>query len=177
MSVNQQFGANPDYYAKLIDAYGNPEKGHMGVDFFAPHATPLYAPCDGEAWYAQDEHGGDGIYIRTGPFDYNEGQVWFNIILMAETSIGPTNLFISFTRRRYFPIVSSANFLPVQSAISRSPASAMSIFSGNSSGSSARRTSSPISQLVVSRDFLILRPFFVPKTQTGHLQRRYASER
>lgn len=57
--INQLFGENPEYYAKFGD------KGHPGIDFTAPHATPLYAPCDGQAFYAQDAHGGDGIYIRT----------------------------------------------------------------------------------------------------------------
>src|ERR1017187_8512770 len=81
MSVNQPFGANPTYYAKFLDRFGNPEKGHMGVDFFAPHATPLFAPCGGTAWYEEDSHGGAGIYIRTGPCDYSGGQAWFNVIL------------------------------------------------------------------------------------------------
>lgn len=57
--INQEFGKNPDYYLK----FG--WKGHNGIDFFAPHATPLYAPCDGDAFYATDSHGGAGIYIRT----------------------------------------------------------------------------------------------------------------
>lgn len=64
LGINQWFGANPVYYAKFLDAQGNPQKGHMGIDFFAPHATPLYAPCDGDAFYTFDAHGGDGIYIR-----------------------------------------------------------------------------------------------------------------
>jgi len=63
--INQKFGANPTYYAKFSDGSGNPLKGHNGVDLFAPHATPLYAPCDGLAWYKVDDHGGDGIYIAT----------------------------------------------------------------------------------------------------------------
>lgn len=63
--INQGFGANPDYYAKFLDTNGNPEKGHNGIDFFASHATPLYAICDGQAFYASDAHGGDGIYIFT----------------------------------------------------------------------------------------------------------------
>lgn len=61
----QPFGGNPDYYARFLDPYGQPEKGHMGVDLLAPHATPLYAPCDGTAFYVTDAHGGDGIYIKT----------------------------------------------------------------------------------------------------------------
>lgn len=75
--VNQPFGANPDYYARFHDAAGNPEKGHMGIDFMASHATPLYAPCDGSASYGTDEHGGDGIYIHTTDGLGN----WYNVIL------------------------------------------------------------------------------------------------
>jgi len=59
LRVNQPFGANPEYYAKFGD------QGHPGVDFYAPHATPLYAPAAGGAFYTKDSHGGDGIYIRT----------------------------------------------------------------------------------------------------------------
>lgn len=56
--LNQGFGENPAYYSK----FG--WKGHNGLDMYAPHATPLYAPCDGDAFYATDAHGGAGIYIR-----------------------------------------------------------------------------------------------------------------
>jgi murein DD-endopeptidase MepM/ murein hydrolase activator NlpD len=70
--INQLFGQNPDYYAK----FG--WKGHNGIDFTAPHATPLYAPCDGEAFYATDSHGGDGIYIRT---PSSEAGQQYNVIL------------------------------------------------------------------------------------------------
>lgn len=61
--LNQGFGQNPEYYAKFLDEFGNPEKGHNGVDLMAAHATPLYAPCDGSAFYLEDAHGGAGIYI------------------------------------------------------------------------------------------------------------------
>lgn len=77
MGINQVFGANPAYYARFHDAAGNPESGHMGVDFYAPHATPLYAPCDGMARYGFDDHGGDGIYIHTSDTEGN----WYNVIL------------------------------------------------------------------------------------------------
>ncbi len=36
----------------------------MGLDYQAPHATPYYSPCDGQALYVTDAHGGDGIYIK-----------------------------------------------------------------------------------------------------------------
>ena len=76
----QEFGAKPDYYARFKDAFGNPEKGHMGVDFRAPHGLPVYAACDGMAYFQYDQHGGEGIYIRTGLFDYYGKQAKFNVI-------------------------------------------------------------------------------------------------
>lgn len=74
--VNQPFGGNPEYYARFKDQFGNPEKGHNGIDFMALHATPLLSPCTGTAMYAQDEHGGDGIYIDT-----TDGTNWYRVIL------------------------------------------------------------------------------------------------
>jgi murein DD-endopeptidase MepM/ murein hydrolase activator NlpD len=79
-AVNQPFGANPAYYAKFLDRFGEPQKGHMGIDFQAAHGTPLYAVCDGVAWYVTDVHGGDGIYIQTDLFDYQAAQAYFWII-------------------------------------------------------------------------------------------------
>lgn len=66
--LNQSFGANPDYYAKFHDQFGNPLKGHNGNDLMASHGQPLYAPHDGWAHYETDAHGGCGIYIRTTEF-------------------------------------------------------------------------------------------------------------
>jgi hypothetical protein len=80
ISVTQPFGADPAYYARFLDTNGNPEKGHMGVDFQAAHGTPVYAACDGWAHYEKDSHGGEGIYIRTDLFDYQEGQASFRVI-------------------------------------------------------------------------------------------------
>lgn len=68
--INQLFGVNKDYYQKFGWL------GHNGIDYFSPHATPLYAPCDGEARYVQDSHGGDGIYIKT-----LQGSQYYNVIL------------------------------------------------------------------------------------------------
>lgn len=65
------FGANPKDYAK----FG--WKGHNGIDYFAAHGTPLYAPCDGMAHYVSDAHGGDGIYILA---KGNDG-IFRNVIL------------------------------------------------------------------------------------------------
>lgn len=61
--VNQSFGANPEYYSRFKDSLGNPYKGHMGIDFNAPHGTPVYCPSDGKAQFARDSHGGEGIYV------------------------------------------------------------------------------------------------------------------
>lgn len=75
MHINQGFGTNPEYYARFHDSFGNPEKGHMGIDFQAAHGTPLYAPHDGSALYVVDEHGGDGIHLT-----FNDGG-WYKVIL------------------------------------------------------------------------------------------------
>lgn len=79
-AINQVFGANPDYYARFRDRYGNPEKGHMGVDLRAVHGLPVYAACDGLAHYEKDSHGGEGMVIRTGRFAYKGGAATFNVI-------------------------------------------------------------------------------------------------
>ncbi len=78
--INQVFGANPEYYARFKDRYGNPEKGHMGVDLYAPHGTPVYAACDGWVHYEKDAHGGEGMVIRTAPLHYRNPGDHFNVI-------------------------------------------------------------------------------------------------
>lgn len=72
--LNQAFGVNAAYYAKFGLA------GHDGLDYFAPHATPYYAPVSGRASYHYDSHGGDGIYITTEPFDYKTSECQFIVI-------------------------------------------------------------------------------------------------
>ncbi len=80
-SINQVFGANPDYYARFHDRFGNPEKGHMGLDLRAPHGTPVYASVDGLIHYEKDEHGGEGMVIETAKwFAYKGGQATFNVL-------------------------------------------------------------------------------------------------
>lgn len=70
--INQVFGANADYYAKFHDSFGNPLKGHDGVDLQATHGTPLYASMAGMARFSNDAHGGQGITIR-GLEEFTEG--------------------------------------------------------------------------------------------------------
>jgi len=62
-AVNQVFGANPSYYAKFLDPFGQPQKGHPGLDLRAIHGEPVYAAHDGQAIYIKDAHGGEGIYL------------------------------------------------------------------------------------------------------------------
>lgn len=65
--INQTnlFGANATYYQKTLGT-----NGHPGIDFECPLYTPLYAPCDGDAFYAYDKYHGDGLYIRI-PSNFN----------------------------------------------------------------------------------------------------------
>jgi len=77
--VNQAFGANPDYYAKFLDPFGVPQKGHPGIDLTAPHGTPVYAAHSGQAIYLKDSHGGEGIYI------YGAGYVTIYWHLIGDT--------------------------------------------------------------------------------------------
>ncbi|WP_035648715.1 hypothetical protein [Bradyrhizobium sp. ORS 285] len=80
--IVQDFGANHSYYAaRFKDRFGNPEQGHMGLDFRAPHATRGYAPCSGMAHYEKDAHGGEGIVINTGPSTYKGQPCTYNVIL------------------------------------------------------------------------------------------------
>ena len=79
--INQAFGLNADYYTRFHDTFGNPLKGHQGVDFMAVHGQPIYAPIDGLATYITDTHGGEGVIITTDqPYDYSGGTCWFNCI-------------------------------------------------------------------------------------------------
>lgn len=52
------FGTKSQMYTNLG------QLGHPGVDFESPSGTPLYAPCDGDAFYVFDKYGGDGLWIR-----------------------------------------------------------------------------------------------------------------
>jgi len=65
--INQQnlFGAKEDFAASTG------QLGHPGIDFECPMYTPVYAPCDGNAFYVTDKYGGCGIYIRTLDNAYN----------------------------------------------------------------------------------------------------------
>jgi len=60
ISINQLFGQNAtDYYVKANML------GHSGIDYFAPHGTPIYASHDGWAQYQVDNAGGHGVIIVT----------------------------------------------------------------------------------------------------------------
>jgi murein DD-endopeptidase MepM/ murein hydrolase activator NlpD len=81
LGINQGFGNDPAYYAKFKDAFGNPLQGHDGVDFRAPHGTPVYAAHDGLAQYQEDAHGGCGFVITTtDTFDYGGTEAKFQSI-------------------------------------------------------------------------------------------------
>lgn len=77
--LNQSFGANSAYYAKFLDDFGHPQKGHMGTDLQAIHGQPVYAAHDGLArTIGPDDHGGQGVYIRTTIPDIG-GKYWTTI--------------------------------------------------------------------------------------------------
>jgi len=61
LGVNQLFG-NPDPKYKELNL-----PGHNGIDFTAPHGTPIYASHDGEAYYEIDSKGGHGVVIVSKP--------------------------------------------------------------------------------------------------------------
>ncbi len=63
-TLNQGFGENPDYYSKFKDGFGNPLKGHDGLDYFALHGTIVCAAHHGVGRYFKDSHGGEGILLR-----------------------------------------------------------------------------------------------------------------
>jgi murein DD-endopeptidase MepM/ murein hydrolase activator NlpD len=71
--IDQQnlFGANPAEYKPLG------QDGHPGNDFECPVGTPVYAPCDGDAFYTTDKDGGCGLWIRVP----NNASPQFNVIL------------------------------------------------------------------------------------------------
>src|ERR1700742_1775967 len=79
LSVNQPFGGNPAYYAQFKDVFGNPQKGHPGIDLRAFHGQPVYAAHDGDAIYVKDGNGGEGIY------NYAEGYVTIYWHLVGDT--------------------------------------------------------------------------------------------
>lgn len=58
--ITQYFGENPEYYH---DNFGI--TAHNGIDFRAPHGTPVYASHDGFAYYEKDSSGGCGVVIRS----------------------------------------------------------------------------------------------------------------
>lgn len=65
LQLNQGFGANPEYYKKFLDVYGNPYKGHDGMDFRAITGQEVRAAHAGMARLVTDSHGGEGIMLRS----------------------------------------------------------------------------------------------------------------
>ena len=72
--IDQQnlFGTTSPMYTALG------QKGHPGIDFECPSGTPVYAPCDGGAFYVTDKDGGCGLWLR---YPNNQPDVQFTIIL------------------------------------------------------------------------------------------------
>lgn len=73
---NQKFGENA---TGMYKAQNMP--GHNGIDFMAPHGTPVYAAHDGMASYQVDTGGGHGVVLVTNEeFDYEGRTVLFKTI-------------------------------------------------------------------------------------------------
>lgn len=62
VTITQVFGINSQLYSD--PKYGG-IKGHNGIDFKAPHGTPVFATHDGYASYQIDGGGGHGVVIIT----------------------------------------------------------------------------------------------------------------
>jgi murein DD-endopeptidase MepM/ murein hydrolase activator NlpD len=81
LGFNQKFGnVLPVYTAMGM-------KGHNGIDFQAFHGQPIHASHDGVCFPEIDNHGGNGVVIRTNEaFDYTadgapvSGQAFFKTI-------------------------------------------------------------------------------------------------
>ena len=73
---NQYFGQNA---TGVYKAQGMP--GHNGIDFMAPHGTPVYASHDGIASFQIDSNGGHGVVIITNEqFEYDGGVSYMKTI-------------------------------------------------------------------------------------------------
>lgn len=57
--INQLFGNKDPMYSQMGML------GHNGIDFYAPHGTPIYATHDGLASFQIDSGGGHGVVIIT----------------------------------------------------------------------------------------------------------------
>jgi hypothetical protein len=78
VGVNQPFGVNGEYYRRN----GINILGHNGIDFFAYHGQPLYAPMDGTAYYEVDSSGGQGVVIVSDKvYDYKNSTAVFKCIM------------------------------------------------------------------------------------------------
>lgn len=57
--INQAFGANPQNY----EQFGLP--GHEGIDFYAPHGTPILAVADGQVYRVEStDNSNYGLQVR-----------------------------------------------------------------------------------------------------------------
>lgn len=74
--INQGFGKN-----NLTVYKDQGMNGHNGIDFMAPHGTPIYASHDGYASYQVDGAGGHGVVLITDKeYEYGDGQCYFKTI-------------------------------------------------------------------------------------------------
>ncbi len=74
--ITQKFGDN------ATPVYGQQGLiGHNGIDYRAPHGTPVLAAHDGTAYYQIDGNGGHGVVIITDKqYDYGGEQAYFKTI-------------------------------------------------------------------------------------------------
>ena len=105
--INQSnlFGANPAQYKPLG------QNGHPGNDFEAPTGTPIYSPCDGNAFYCTDSLGGDGIWIRTTDAS---GQNYNIILWHMPTPADPAPQGVTSAKDYPFQIPTDRSIVPVK---------------------------------------------------------------
>lgn len=103
ISVNQSFGQN------ATDIYGKAGmKGHSGIDFYAPHGTPIYATHDGYAQYQIGNDKGHGVIVVTDKkYDYKDTEVYFKTVSWH---------LVDFTREPQYksPIADKTGFVKVK---------------------------------------------------------------
>lgn len=76
IAINQAFGKNA---TGVYASQGM--RGHNGIDYRAPHGTPVLAAHDGTAYYQIDGNGGHGVVIITDDeYEYGMGTALFKTI-------------------------------------------------------------------------------------------------